>query len=285
MKDQIITLRTYESTVDALLDLDILQANGIECFINNDQLVELYPTFKDINEGLKIVVFEKDYEKALQLLEELRNAPAGENQASDQDNDEVVENHYLNSFSDPDIIDVIANPTDWTKEEQSIANRIIAKRGLVITADDIRKARAKTTVQIRPESRSSNKMFLWFLVIGYLSIINTIIRATKSTIHFIFGLGITQIIDTISFSLFEKYKLMTVLISLLISGAFIGIGYFAKAKKKWAFLAGLILYGLDTSIFIYANDWLSAAFHILVLLAIISGYIHLTPAVRNPSGD
>ena len=72
MEDQIITLKTYESTVDAMVDQEMLRANDIECFINNDQLVELYPMFKDIDEGLKIVVFEKDVDRALKILADLR---------------------------------------------------------------------------------------------------------------------------------------------------------------------------------------------------------------------
>lgn len=70
MEDKIITLKNYDSMVDAMVDLDVLKVNEIESFIGNEQLVELYPMFSDINDGLKIVVFEKDFEKALKILEE-----------------------------------------------------------------------------------------------------------------------------------------------------------------------------------------------------------------------
>jgi len=285
MEDQIITLKTYDSTVDAMIDQEILRTNDIECFINNEQLVELYPMFKDIDEGLKIVVFEKDYEKALKLLDELKQDQKGEKQLSTQTVEEAAENHYLFSFSDRDIIDVIANPTDWTKEEQIIANQIIKERGLIITAEDILKARNKKTEQDKSSivvSKSQDKMYQWFWVIGYLSVINTIILATKSSVHFIFGLGITQIIDAYTFSSFDNYKLRASIFSFLISGIFITLGYFAKANRKWAYMTGLILYSLDTSIFIYSTDWLSLAFHLVVLIAIIYGYINLTP-LKNSS--
>jgi len=241
--------------------------------------------FKDIDEGLKIVVFEKDYEKALKLLDELKQDQKGEKQLSTQTVEEAAENHYLFSFSDRDIIDVIANPTDWTKEEQIIANQIIKERGLIITAEDILKARNKKAEQDKSsivESKSQDKMYQWFWVIGYLSVINTIILATKSSVHFIFGLGITQIIDAYTFSSFDNYKLRASIFSFLISGIFITLGYFAKANRKWAYMTGLILYSLDTSIFIYSTDWLSLAFHLVVLIAIIYGYINLTP-LKNSS--
>jgi hypothetical protein len=74
MEDKIVTLKNYDTMVEALFDLEILRANHIECFINNEQLVELYPMFADINEGLKIVVFEKDLEKAYKVLEEYNHS-------------------------------------------------------------------------------------------------------------------------------------------------------------------------------------------------------------------
>ena len=54
--------------------MDMTFSSDCSCFIGNEQLVELYPMFSDINEGLKLVVFEKDYENALKLLEEYHQA-------------------------------------------------------------------------------------------------------------------------------------------------------------------------------------------------------------------
>jgi len=70
MENKIITLKNYDTMVDAMVDKDILRVNEIECFIGNEQIVELYPMFSDIDEGLKIVVFEKDFQRALRILEE-----------------------------------------------------------------------------------------------------------------------------------------------------------------------------------------------------------------------
>jgi len=74
MEDKIVTLKNYDTMVKAMFDQEILRANHIECFINNVQLVELYPMFADIDEGLKIVVFEKDLEKARKVLEEYHSS-------------------------------------------------------------------------------------------------------------------------------------------------------------------------------------------------------------------
>lgn len=70
MEDKVTTLKTYDTMVDAMVDQDVLQTSNIDCFIGNEQIVELYPMFSDVDNGLKIVVFEKDVERALQLIEE-----------------------------------------------------------------------------------------------------------------------------------------------------------------------------------------------------------------------
>ena len=53
-----------------MFDRELLQANNIESTLNNEDSVELLPMFGELNEGLRIMVFEKDFEKALQVLEE-----------------------------------------------------------------------------------------------------------------------------------------------------------------------------------------------------------------------
>lgn len=69
-------MKDYENMVGANLDSEVLKSNGIRCFIGNEQVVELYPMFKDIDDGLKIYVFEKDYAKAQALLADYHSGDA-----------------------------------------------------------------------------------------------------------------------------------------------------------------------------------------------------------------
>ena len=73
MEDKLITLKNYETMVEALFDQELLNERNIETFLNNEESVDIMPMFGDINEGLRILVFEKDYENALNLLEEYYN--------------------------------------------------------------------------------------------------------------------------------------------------------------------------------------------------------------------
>ncbi|HEY6914445.1 MAG TPA: DUF2007 domain-containing protein [Paludibacter sp.] len=74
MEDKLITLKNYETMVEAMFDQEILRENNIESSINNEDSVELMPMFGEINDGLRIVVFEKDYEQATKILEDYENA-------------------------------------------------------------------------------------------------------------------------------------------------------------------------------------------------------------------
>ena len=78
MEEKLITLRNYESMVDALFDQEVLRDNGIECALNNGDAVDLYPMFGKINDGLRILVFENDYEKALSILDEYKTLTTNE---------------------------------------------------------------------------------------------------------------------------------------------------------------------------------------------------------------
>lgn len=73
MDDKLKTLKNYDSMVEALFDQELLKENNIESSINNEDTVELLPMFSEIDNGLKIVVFERDYEKAMKLLEDYKN--------------------------------------------------------------------------------------------------------------------------------------------------------------------------------------------------------------------
>lgn len=72
MEEKLKTLKNYETMVEALFDQQLLHDNNIDSSINNEDSVDLLPMFSEINEGLRILVFEKDYDKAIQLLEEYK---------------------------------------------------------------------------------------------------------------------------------------------------------------------------------------------------------------------
>jgi len=76
MDDKLKSLKNYESMVEALFDQELLRNNGIDSTINNEDAVELLPMFGELNEGLRILVFEKDFDKAIQILRDYKETIA-----------------------------------------------------------------------------------------------------------------------------------------------------------------------------------------------------------------
>jgi len=88
-------------------------------------------------------------------------------------------------------------------------------------------------------------------------------------------LGITQFIDGMAKALSPKLGVAAVVFALLMdlaaAGVIILFGLMARQKHNWAFVLGMILYGLDGLLFLLVGDWLSLAFHGYALYCIFRG--------------
>ena len=73
MEDRLVTFKNYDSMVDAMFEQELLKENVIDCSINNEDSVDLLPMFGELNDGLRIVVLEKDLEKARKVIEDYYN--------------------------------------------------------------------------------------------------------------------------------------------------------------------------------------------------------------------
>jgi len=111
----------------------------------------------------------------------------------------------------------------------------------------------------------------WFLWIGGLSLINTILFLTQTDFNFIFGLGITQVIDGFVSAMPPAIRGVGVALDLVIAAVFAGIWYLAK-RHTWPFITGMIVYAADAVIFIVVQEWIGVAFHAFALAAIVAGY-------------
>lgn len=195
------------------------------------------------------------------------------------DYNDINEDHYLYTFSDKDIIDVIANPSEWTKIEIRLANEIAKQRKLELSAENINSAKIKKLKEIvREEQDANNKVkntANWFGAIAIFSVINTILLIMNIEVQLIFGLGITQVADGVIYSITGELGIYNILTSSLLSIIFVLFWYFARKKQNWAFIVGTAVYTLDTFLFFFVKDWLSLGFHLFVIIGIISGYFDL----------
>ncbi len=72
--DKVVPVKYYETVIEAEIDQSVLKMNGIECIYNDDTVVGVYPIFNDKERGIELMVFEKDIERARQILDEYHSA-------------------------------------------------------------------------------------------------------------------------------------------------------------------------------------------------------------------
>ncbi len=111
----------------------------------------------------------------------------------------------------------------------------------------------------------------WFIIIGALSVINTIISMSGGGMRFIFGLGITGVADAIGHQGGGASQGVTLLLSVFFAAFIAMFGLFARKEQKWAFFVGLGLYVCDALLLLPLQAYLDAAFHAWALFRIFQG--------------
>jgi len=110
--------------------------------------------------------------------------------------------------------------------------------------------------------------FYW---IAALTILNSLVVISGGSLHFAIGLGLTAGIDVRARELGLIGTVLDLLISGTIAGIFWVLGNLAGKRIRWAFLAGIALYGFDGLVCLAANDILGAALHAYTIFAISRG--------------
>jgi len=70
MEEKIVKLKNYERMEEAMLDQSVLSENKISSSISNSTSADILPMLYEINEGIALMVFEKDFDNAWEILKE-----------------------------------------------------------------------------------------------------------------------------------------------------------------------------------------------------------------------
>jgi hypothetical protein len=76
--NKLVTLSTYRDLIEAEIVKGRLESEGIQCALVDDIMVSVNPLYSNAIGGVKLKVFEEDYDKALEII-------AGEKDTSDAD--------------------------------------------------------------------------------------------------------------------------------------------------------------------------------------------------------
>jgi len=112
----------------------------------------------------------------------------------------------------------------------------------------------------------------WFYWIAALSLVNSIVAITGNDWRFIFGLGITQVLDELGNHFGGAAKFVALGLNLVVAGIFVLFGVFAHKRHLWAFITGMVLFALDALLMLLlVTDWLGLALHGFVLFCLFRG--------------
>jgi hypothetical protein len=112
----------------------------------------------------------------------------------------------------------------------------------------------------------------WFLTIALLSGVNSVLQIFDAKIRFIFGLGITQVVDAVAHQIGQGGTFVIVVVDGLFIVMLILCSRWAKTGSQGAFLGGMIAYALDGVLLLMFSMWLDAAVHAYALWMIWQGY-------------
>ena len=112
----------------------------------------------------------------------------------------------------------------------------------------------------------------WLLTIAVLSGINSILQVINAPVRFIFGLGITRLVDQFGRGAGQNGMFITIAVDGVFIVMLILCSRWAKAGSQGAFLGGMIAYALDGVLLLIFNVWLDAAVHAYALYMIWQGY-------------
>jgi hypothetical protein len=112
----------------------------------------------------------------------------------------------------------------------------------------------------------------WFLTISILSGVNSLLQIFGTKVRFIFGLGITQVVDAMAHGRGDSAMILMIAVDGIFIGTLILCSIQARTGSQGAFLLGMILYALDGALLLYFQVWLDAAVHAYALFRIWQGY-------------
>lgn len=152
--EQIITVKKFNNEDDFIAFLQILDENNIfhESEIFNSTIDPA--TFRPVEKDFVVRVKQSDFIKVNKILDEIAL-----NNIQNVDKD-----HYLFSFSDSELYDILAKPDEWSAFDYHLAKKVLKEKGKNIDEEflhSLKKARLEHLY--KPEESQST-----WIIIGYI---------------------------------------------------------------------------------------------------------------------
>ena len=134
----------------------LLEHAGISNFIEENKKVYLDDTADSYESSFDLQIKQEDFSKADQVMEERAYQMA-----------EVSDDHFLNSLSNDELMDVIYKTDEWGEENYAVARRLLEGRGKRLSDEYVDSLRKKRSKDIHKVIKAEPML----IVVGYISVI------------------------------------------------------------------------------------------------------------------
>jgi len=268
MTDQIIYATFPDKEQATSLLALLIKANIDHEVEETSSLFTALASEQPIFDRIKIKIKASDAERVDALIE--------------QDNETASVEHFLYTFSDEDLVDVIKNPKEWTQEEAEIAKKIIIERGIDVNRNrrkryntltengDIeisefeeRLTKEGTLIGNNKEEEHANETKKDVGPEEYLALVAVGVCSILYLIGDKLGLGFTLMIIKILMSPSSCYisELYGAEYGFFFSVFILILAAFTYFKHRWAIVFGLVIFIFDTYLSVKLDEWLLVFSH------------------------
>ena len=158
MIEEFITFRRFNDENSASELEEFFKEKNIE-YLLEDNSLSFDPTFANNGFGKEfcIKLKQSDFEKVNFLLIE----------KEEKENVVIDEDYYLLSFSDDELMELIAASDEWSPFDVSLAKRLLEEKGKKATQEDIEKIKKDRIAKLSKPEESQGT----YIIIGYITAI------------------------------------------------------------------------------------------------------------------
>lgn len=154
MKEQFLTFRRFNQAQEANELIETLKAHNIPYELEDSSGFDVSFSGNSLNKEYRVKLRPPDFESTEELL-------LNETQVT---TDQLPADHYLLSFSDEELIDLIMKPDEWNPVDFKLAQQLLKQRGKEFSAESIRQLRDKRNEQLaQPEESKSVWIYVGFI--------------------------------------------------------------------------------------------------------------------------
>ena len=155
MVEEFITFQKFNDRNSAIELGDFFKEKNLD-YLLEDNSLSFDPTFanNDFGKEFCIKIKKYDFDKANNLLIE----------KSGNEIFEIDDNHYLLSFSDDELFDVILKRDEWNSFDVSFAEKLLKERGKEVSQEKIEELKNSRILELSKPEQSQKG----YIIVGYI---------------------------------------------------------------------------------------------------------------------